>query len=428
MIGSEYTKKINLPLSKSIVAREMIISIISNNQAFISDPEGEYAEDINVLKNIIEEVRAASQYNANFNIPKSLYVGNSGTAMRLLTAVIAASGESSEISGGAQVSQRPIAPLIETLRGMGAEIEYLDREGYLPLSIKGKQLHCKDRIDARGWQSSQYVSALLLIAPKVSGDTRILRSRDDSSTPYIDLTIECMRRHGIEVKWEGDLITVKGGQSYLTDAIHKYEYDWSSASFWYQLLALHPEVRQLELRGLSYHNAIQGDRVVADMYQTLGIQTHETTDGILLSHTGKEPRPGAKMTELDFALTPDLFPTLSVTYAMLGIPIKCTGLSTLAIKESNRIEAVVEGLRRIGIGEVTSDGDTFIYHGSRGSMAINTEIEIDSREDHRIAMAFAIAATALDRCKVSITDPECVAKSYPSFWDELRKFTTIDME
>lgn len=413
-----------LSRSKSVYSRDIIIRALLGRPIYMTDHDTE-SKDIQVL---LEACRSVSEYHL---LPKEqktssrIYIHQSGTAMRLMTALLACTEGHFVLEGDPQVQRRPIAPLVEALRSLGADITYTGNEGYLPLRIEGRKLISHRAIDARGWDSSQYISALLLIAPKVESGLKVLRNRDDGSTPYIDLTIRQMERYGASVTWKDDLITVSDTPYREARQIEE-ERDWSSAGYWYQLLALHPELSELYLPGLALSDSLQGDKIVADFFETLGISTVEDDGGITLTKHTPEISTQDKVPTIDLSHYPDLFPTLSVTYAMLSRAVHFVGLRSLAIKESNRLDAVLSGLRNMGFTEgIRHDSDTFVYDGSPRKIP-SDPIIIDSHDDHRIAMSFAIAGASLTS-RLIIEGAESVRKSYPAFWDELSKVAALHL-
>ena len=408
--------------SKSIYSRDIIIQNLLGTPISTDDHTSE-SEDIRILLEACDKASKNSFTSKDQKLNCHIYIHQSGTAMRLMTALLARTPGSFVLDGHPQARKRPLAPLVTALRSLGAEITYMEDEGYLPLRIEGHKLVSRETIDARGWESSQYVSALLLIAPETDGGLRILRRREDGSTPYIDLTIEQMKRYGASVTWEDDLITVSHSP-YHKSRPAKYEMDWSSAGYWYQLLALHPGLSELHLPGLSLSDSHQGDKVVAKLFEVLGISTTEDCEGIILAkHTTADLRRHIVPT-IDLSHYPDLFPTLAVTYAMLGIAVRFVGLRSLVIKESNRLDAVFSGLCAMGFtGSLSYNGDTFSYDGS-SRIIPSIPIVIDSHDDHRIAMSFAVVGATIPS-GLTIEGADSVRKSYPAFWNELAKVATL---
>lgn len=411
-----------LSRSKSIYSRDIIIRNILGKPI----PAGEHrdeSKDIQILLEACEALSKCYLMCKDHNLSSPVYIHQSGTAMRLMTALLSCSEGSFILRGDPQVQKRPIAPLVDALKTLGADITYMDKEGHLPLLIRGRNLASHGTIDARGWESSQYVSALLLIAPKVKGGLRLLRSRQDGSTPYIDLTIEQMKRYGASVVWQGDLITVSDTPYRLPPQITD-ERDWSSAGYWYQLLALHPDLSELYLPGLFFTDSLQGDKTVAKLFEAFGIYTAESSGGVTLSKRIPTDPDQGEVPTIDLSHYPDLFPTLAVTYAMLGRSVHFVGLRSLAIKESNRLDTVLSGLRAMGFTDgLRYDSDTFSYDGTPRNPS-STPIIIDSHDDHRIAMSFAIAGATMP-IGLTVEGAESVRKSYPAFWDELSKVATL---
>lgn len=399
---------LSLNRSKSVYSREIVIRYLSG-QAVTPEETSCECEDIEVLLKACHTAASAPRS------PQNIYIHQSGTAMRLMTAALASQQGDFVLHGDPQVTRRPIAPLVDALRALGAEISYIEEEGRLPLRIKGCDLTASNSIDTRGWASSQYISALLLIAPMVRGGLRIRRDRADASTPYIDLTIAQMQAYGAEVSWLGDLISVSE-KPYTSPSTNIDERDWSSASYWYQLLALHPTLKEISLPHLRYTDSMQGDKVVAQLFEPLGIQTTESSEGI---HLRKHPISKSLTTPtIDLSHHPDLFPALALAYVGLGRTVRFEGLRHLSIKESSRIDAVVEGLCALSMSEgISYDTESLTYDGTKHQTRTQPPT-IDSHGDHRIAMAFGILGACLPY-GIEILGKECVRKSYPAFWDEL---------
>lgn len=411
--------------SKSVYSRDIVIRCLMGEGVHDDRKECE-SKDIEILLEACGSLSKSPLLPKDYDSVRRVYVHQSGTAMRFMTALLACTDGVFLLDGDPQVRRRPIAPLVESLRGIGGHIAYLGAEGHLPLSIEGGRLSSGGAIDARGWDSSQYVSALLLVAPYVEGGLTVFRSRQDGSTPYIDLTIRQMKRYGASVTWVDDLITVSD-TPYHASRQPKDERDWSSAGYWYQLLALHTDLSGLYLPGLYLSDSLQGDKVVAEIFEALGISTAEDSEGITLTkHADKDLKEDNVPITIDLSHHPDLFPTLAVTYAMLGKAIHFTALRSLAIKESNRLDTVLSGLRAMGFTEgITCDDDTFSYDGSPRKIP-SVPIIIDSHDDHRIAMSFAVAGATL-LSGLTIEGAESVRKSYSAFWDELSKVATLHL-
>ncbi|MBQ19552.1 MAG: 3-phosphoshikimate 1-carboxyvinyltransferase [Flavobacteriales bacterium] len=390
------SSSITLPTSKSISNRVLIIHQILNQQFTISGLST--AADTQILKQVFEQ-------NNN-----SIEVGHAGTTMRFLTAYFAATeGKNVVLSGSERMHQRPIKILVEALKSLGADIQYLNNEGFPPLQIKGKKLN-GGAINLDGSVSSQYISALLLIAPLLKTELTITFTTSPVSKPYILMTISMMRYFGVEVTWlsENQLV-VKQGNYVAKD--FSVEADWSAASYWYSMVALSKNAT-IVLKGLD-KTSLQGDNAVVALYTEMGVNTRFIDGGIELSKS-KIPISW-KVKTVDFTLFPDLAQTYAVTCAALNLPVRITGLSTLRIKETDRIAALQQELNALGY-QVTIEGHDLIIHQQK---EINIQQHsIFTYNDHRMAMAFA--PLALITNKLTIENHEVVEKSYPHFWKDLK--------
>lgn len=351
-----------------------------------------------------------------------------GTAMRFLTAYLAATPAvgTRVITGTERMRQRPIGLLVDTLRTLGADIEYVEQAGFPPLRIKGRTLQ-GGRVSLPGDVSSQYISALLMIAPLLEEGLTLSLQGHVISRPYIHMTMQMMRQHGAEVAWKGSkTLVVKGGSGYVPTPYY-IESDWSAASYWYEIELLSDNKNEtLELRGL-FAESLQGDSAVKDIFQQLAVQTfilsrQEQEPRIMLIRRGRMP----KQLTWDFTKTPDLAQTLVVTCALKGIPFHFSGLKSLRIKETDRIAALQTELRKLGV-QVEVEGDDVMHWAgpqqqSQGEVPYlqpTAGTSIDTYEDHRMAMAFAPAALVLG--SIRINNPDVVSKSYPRFWKDLQE-------
>lgn len=390
------SSSITLPSSKSISNRVLMIHQMLQQQFTISGLST--AADTQILKQILEQ-------NTH-----TVDVGHAGTTMRFLTAYFAATeGKNVVISGSERMHQRPIKILVEALKSLGADIQYLNNEGYPPLQIKGKKLN-GGAINLDGSVSSQYISALLLIAPLLNAELTINFTSTLVSKPYILMTISIMHYFGVEVTWLSEnKLVVKQGNYVAKD--FSVEADWSAASYWYSMVALSKKAT-LILKGLN-KTSLQGDNAVVALYTELGVSTRYINDGIELT---KSNSPISwKMKTIDFTLFPDLAQTYAVTCAALNLPVRITGLSTLRIKETDRIVALQQELNALGFN-VSVEHDDIIIHAQK-EISIQQH-PIATYNDHRMAMAFAPLALITD--KLTIEDVAVVEKSYPHFWEDLK--------
>lgn len=394
---------IALPPSKSISNRALIISALTE--------DGKGIENLSACDDTLVMVRALRE------MPPVIDVEGSGTAMRFLTAYLSIQEGTRVITGSERMKQRPIRILVEALRRMGAQIEYLEEEGFPPLRIIGGKID-GGKTEMQADVSSQYVSALLLIGPTLPKGLEIRLIGSITSRPYIDLTLCVMRDFGAKADWtSADTIKVEpGGYQPVRFAI---ESDWTAASYWYELVALsrHSDP-QVSLQGL-IDGSRQGDATVRYLFSMMGVKTKFATEGqgfptevTLKKHDHRLPHM-----DYDFINQPDLAQTLIVSCCLKEIPFRFKGLSTLRIKESDRIEALRNELRKLGYIVEVEGEDELVWDGQRTQAEAHPVIE--TYDDHRMALAFAPACMVFP--SITINHPEVVYKSYPDFWKHLRQ-------
>ena len=394
--------KVELPLSKSVSARTLIIDAIAGL------PLTSRVADCDDTKAL---AAALSDDSHEINI------GAAGTAMRFLTAYYASRpGSDVILDGDDRMRQRPVGRLVDALRRLGADISYAGTEGFPPLRIKGTTLSGGE-IDVDASVSSQYVSAIMMVAPLMSAPLRVNLPGDVVSRPYITMTATMMAARGIDIDINPTFITIGSGG--YTAATTEVERDWSAASYWYEIAAL--TAGWVTLPGLSLPS-LQGDSALAGLFPRLGVLT-EFEDGA--AELSAAPDLFSRL-ELDMSDTPDLVQTFVVTARAIGIPFRLTGVSTLRIKETDRIDALCRELLKIGC-IVSAEGDDVIsWECVRRPI---TELpRIDTYGDHRMAMAFAPLAVFIPG--IIINDIEVVSKSYPDYWNHLTEagFRLIDAE
>jgi len=332
-------------------------------------------------------------------------IGHAGTAMRFLTAYFSVK-EGSEIvlTGSHRMKDRPVKILVEALISLGANIQYLEKEGFPPLKISGKKLD-KDFVEIEGNVSSQYISALLLIAPTLKNGLKLKFKGEVTSVPYIKMTLQLLAELGIDSIWEGSLITVHPKPAIDSKTV-VVESDWSSASYFYSLCALCPNS---EITLASYKkNSLQGDSALAVIYENLGVSTEFNENSIILKN---KQTLNLKPLTLNLINAPDIAQTIAVTCFGLGIECYLTGLHTLKIKETDRLVALKTELKKLG-GKVIITNETLHL---KPSTNINENISIVTYDDHRMAMAFAPLAV---KVAIEIEDAGVVSKSYPTFWED----------
>ena len=394
---------VKLPASKSISNRALIINALADNDSL---PEN--LSDCDDTEVIVQAMKEA---------PYEINIKAAGTAMRFMTAYLSTRlNEEHVLTGTERMKHRPIHILVDALRLLGADIEYMGEEGFPPLLIKGRKL-AGGRLEVPGNVSSQFISALLLIGPCLSNGLSLRLTGDIISRPYIDLTLWMMREFGANADWSAfDTITVAGTP--YRQRSYYIENDWSAASYWYEMMALtRQEDAEIRLEGLM-DGSKQGDSSVRYIFSLLGVKTTfaTTQEGVpttvTLSHSGRcVPR-----LEYDFVNSPDLAQTFVVCCCMLGVPFHFHGLSTLKIKETDRIEALKTEARKLGFVIHDKNNSELIWDGERCEP--QAEVAIDTYEDHRMALAFAPAAFRLNH--LLINNPAVVSKSYPQFWNDLR--------
>jgi len=357
--------------------------------------------------------------------------------MRFLTAYLSVTPGTHFITGTERMKHRPIGILVDALRELGAAISYEGEEGFPPLRIVGRNNLEGGSLAVPGSVSSQYVSALLMIAPTLKKGLRLTLTGQVASKPYIDMTIAMMRDFGAEVEWkasplgegmDGSSIEVLP-RPYLRRAYH-VESDWSAASYWYEMVALsHDANASVDLVGL-HRDSIQGDSRVWQMFNELGVETHFRTepDGTDVVSLRKNNNITSYFS-CDFTHQPDLAQTLAVTCAMLNVPFRLCGLQSLRIKETDRIAALEKELGKLVDVEVVGDDELKTPDPSQPPLK-GKELErvrgnleglsFDTYDDHRMAMAFAPVCLRLGR-QIQIRNPQVVSKSYPAYWDDLRR-------
>lgn len=384
----------NLPLSKSVAARALVLQALTPGAPAVSDNLLPDCDDIAVL-------RAALGMRSG-----EIDIHASGTALRFLTAFYAATeGADVVLTGSERLCERPVAPLVDALRTLGADIDYLDGEGYAPLRIRGRRLMGGDvTLDASA--SSQFASALALVAPTMERGLRIAMGGRIPSMPYLSMTLRMLEARGIDARMEAYTAVIPTGT--LRPIEPENEPDWTAASYWYEIAAI--TAGWVTLPGMK-DGSLQGDSVLATIGARFGVLTEFTPDGAELSAS---PDLFSRL-DLDMSDYPDLVPALAVTACMVGMPFEFTGVANLRIKECDRLEGLRANLLKLGI-IVEVGADTIGWEGER--MPIGEMPEIDPQGDHRIAMAFAPVSAFLPG--IIIRDPDVVAKSYPRFFDDLQ--------
>jgi 3-phosphoshikimate 1-carboxyvinyltransferase len=341
---------------------------------------------------------------------------DAGTTMRFLTAYFTATNQSKTLTGTPRMCERPIGILVDALRTLGADIVYLNNEGYPPFKINGFKYSGTNVIQLRGDVSSQYISALLMIAPTLPNGLIIELTTDVGSQPYIEMTLAQMAHFGITytANWSEKQIIVKA-QQYVPTRF-QVESDWSGASYWYSLVAIATDI-EIELIGLK-PKSLQGDSAIQHIMALMGVKSEFTETGVILTKTD-----GQSAFSYDFTACPDLVQTVAVCAAVKGISVEMTGIESLKIKETDRVAALQTELPKVG-GELVEvqKNHTYIARQVAQLSTISDTIVIDTYDDHRMAMAFAPVGMIQ---KIVIKEPSVVNKSYPSFWIDLAKVTKV---
>ncbi len=387
---------IQLPSSKSISNRMLIIRALAQSLSALDNLSD--SDDTKVLQKALEQ--------------NSLHmdVGHAGTSMRFLTAYLTVQEGEFQLTGSDRMKQRPVGPLVDALKQLGADIEYPENKGCPPLKIKGGELK-GGAIEIEAGISSQFISALMMIGPVLEEGLQITLKGDVVSATYIRMTLELMNNCGAGASFIGKQIVIPRA-NYSIGAF-EVESDWSGASYWYQVAALLPgsEIHLPKLR----KDSLQGDSVLIRLFETLGVQSNFREDGLHISSCAVE---APEHFAYDFTDCPDLVQTCVVTLCMLGIPFRLTGTRTLRVKETDRIAALGNELRKLGfILQDDPAGEWISWDGSH--CEAQPDPLIATYHDHRMAMAFAPLVISLG--DININDPGVVSKSYPGFWEDLEK-------
>jgi 3-phosphoshikimate 1-carboxyvinyltransferase len=397
---------IKLPLSKSMSARALIMNALTRDLARLTADEVADCDDTHAMLNALS-ARTIGDIN----------IGAAGTAMRFLTAYYASiEGSDIVLDGSERMRHRPIAILVDALRQLGADIQYTGEEGFPPLHIRGHRLN-GGKLTIEAGVSSQYISALMMIAPLCKEPLTMNFDGNVSSLPYIKMTAEMMQHRGIEVELNRDGLNIATGL--YKPISNDIEPDFSAASYWYEIAAL--TAGFVTLPGVK-QKSLQGDSAVARIYPQLGVLTEYTDEGAELSAT---PDLYGRI-ELDMTDTPDLVQTVVATACTVGIPFRITGVRSLRIKETDRLDALCRETAKLGCNVTTEGDNAIVWEGERTH--IIEEPVIDTYDDHRMAMAFAPVSVFLPG--IVINDAEVVSKSYPGFWKDIENagFTLVKDE
>lgn len=392
-----------LPASKSIANRALVIAALCGAENRLNNLSD--CDDTQAV------IRALSSSDEVKNI------GAAGTAMRFLTAYYAISSKSVLMTGTERMKNRPISILVDALRSIGADIEYMEKDGFPPLKINGKKLKGGE-LHVQGNVSSQYLSAILMIAPYTQEGIKLVIEGDLVSRPYLQMTLSLMQEFGVSHTWEGNVIEIKPAEYKQIEFI--VENDWSAASYWYSVIAL-SDNQSVKLKYLQ-PESLQGDSKLVELYKPLGVETEFVEDGVVLSKNNAALLPSVY--DISLKEQPDLAQTLVVSCLLMNVPFKFTGLENLKIKETDRIQALINECRKLGFVVKELASGVLSWDGEK--CAITDEIVIETYEDHRMAMAFAPAVIKFGTLVVS--EPDVVSKSYPSFWQEFQKVLPCEIK
>ncbi len=401
--------KIALPLSKSIVNRLMVINHLSggiNIEGLVPD-----SSDSIVMQNLLQEISSKKFNQDKFT---EINVGNAGTVMRFLTALLAVTPGNWIITGTDRMQNRPIKPLTDALQSLGADLTFKGNIGYPPIQIVGNPQLKGGSVQLNAGISSQFISAMMMLGPLLKGGITINLIGEIISSSYIRMTQALMQKAGADVRFSGNTLIIKEQKYNQIDYFTIVEPDWSAAAFWYQVAAFTADAR-IVLHGLR-NESVQGDSVLPSIYSGFGITSVFIDEGLLLT---KSSEPAAREFNYDFTECPDLAQAVIVTCAALGIKGHFTGLKTLRVKETDRIEALRNELTKLGYGVDVNDDQIFLNGAIFSDKHNHSGVIVKCYDDHRMAMSFATLAILRDN--ICIEEPDVVKKSYPGFWDDIAK-------
>jgi 3-phosphoshikimate 1-carboxyvinyltransferase len=405
---------VQLTGSKSECNRALVIEALSNGKVKVENVSD--AADTVTLAGILRKSQESRVKNQEVlagdkseieNSKSEINIGPAGTAMRFLTAYYAIGDQEVILTGSERMKQRPIGILVDALRSLGAHIDFEEKEGYPPVKLKGNFEQQTSTISIKGNISSQYITALLLIAAKLPLGLELHIEGELTSRPYVEMTLAMLRQANIQYTWEDNIISIPH-QEFAPTSLH-IEPDWSAASYWYAIAALSDQA-ELFLPGLTSYS-LQGDSVITELMANFGITSQFKDGGV---HLTKEPKPIFRKI-FDLKECPDLAQTIIVVCAALGHDASFTGLETLKIKETDRILALQTELAKIGV-KLIEKGQ--VYKLDCSEKQIPQHMFVNTYDDHRMAMAFAPLATLIP--ELEIEDADVVEKSYPAFWKDLQ--------
>lgn len=390
----QITGRIQLTAGKSESNRVLMIRALAST--FFQIHNLAIAKDTETMQRLLESKDSVKD------------VGPAGTTMRFLTAFYANTPGEYILTGSERMKNRPIKILVDALKALGAEITYLENEGCPPLKITGKKL-AGGKVEIDGSVSSQYLSALIMIAPTLKGGLELHLKGKIASVPYLKMTLELIAFFGAEYLWEGSVIKIKEGEYQSKD--YTIEADWSGASYWYQIAAL-SQSADITIGGLK-QKSLQGDSAIVGIFEKLGVESSFGNNEVRIKKVQNFQLP--KSLDYDFSNCPDVAQTLASTVAGLGIGGHFTGLESLRIKETDRIQAIKVELAKFNVLVDVVGEDEIIIHPSQVK---STKELIETYDDHRVAMSIAPLCLVVNE-PIKIKESEVVAKSYPDFWKDL---------
>jgi len=393
--------------SKSISNRTLLIRELSGSKCFINNLS--YSDDTKRLLRYIDMIRICGKSG----IPMVIDANNAGTVSRFLTAFLVYREGIWLVTGNKRMKERPIKGLVDGLRMLNANIEYADKIGFLPLRIVGCDIVSR-RIDVDVSESSQFISAIMMIGPYLYEGLKINFIGKPVSLPYIEMTQKLMQKFGAYVELSNNGVHILNGKYQFHEC--SIESDWSSASYWYETVALAEEA-EIEIPGLT-KNSLQGDSILVEVYKQLGVSTSYSVDGVTLTKTNNV----VSNFLFNFEGCPDIVPAVMATCAALEVKSTFKNIGHLAFKESNRIEALATELAKVG-ARLTKNGDSYILSPSKVKQI--EKLSFKTYGDHRIAMC--LAPLVLKYGSIEICSPNVVKKSYPEYWDELKKLKFAEL-
>ena len=393
---------INISGSKSETNRLLLLQALYPNLTLENTSN---SDDSEVMMNALNDIQHPTSNIHHIDIH------HAGTAMRFLTAYFSIQeGKEVVLTGSSRMKERPIKILVDALKQLGAEITYEENDGFPPIRIKGKKLS-QNKVSLSANVSSQYISALLLIAPKLENGLELTLEGEITSVPYIKMTLSLLNEIGVKTSFVGNIITVKKLCLLPSAFCLSVESDWSSASYFYSIIALSKIGTEIKLSNYK-ENSLQGDSVLSEIYKDFGVETRFDNNSIFLRKTNNR-QPTTNNYQLNNS--PDIAQTIAVTCFGLGIGCHLTGLHTLKIKETDRLQALKNELEKLGAQVAITDESLTLSPPLEGCP--KGGVAIKTYQDHRMAMAFAPLAL---KTKIIIEDAEVVSKSYPAFWNDLK--------